>query len=104
MIFPFLWKETGTVACAQITDGFTDGNFTSSPSWTGNDTDFTVNSLQQLQLNSSGTSASYLRTINTQPLNNCEWNFGIHLNFSPSSSNYARVFLASNQTDLSGNL
>ncbi len=89
---------------AQITDNFTDGNFTSAPVWTGNDTDFVVNANQQLQLNSSGTSTSYLSLANTQSLNNCEWNFWINLNFSPSPGNCARVYLVSDSTNLSGNL
>jgi len=88
----------------QITDNFTDGDFTSVLAWTGNDTDFTVNTNLQLQLNSSGTSTSYLVTENTQPLDDCEWNFSIRLAFSPSSSNYARVYLVSDQADLSAGL
>ncbi len=89
---------------SQITDGFTDGDFSYAPSWSGNDTDFIVNSSRQLQLNSSGTSASYLSLSNTQPLNDCEWNFWIKLNFSPSSGNFARVFLVSDSSSLSGNV
>ncbi len=85
----------------QITDNFSDGNFTSSPAWSGNDTSFTVNAGKQLQLNSSGTNSAYLKISNTQPLQNCEWNFWIQLNFSPSSSNYTRVYLCSDQPDLS---
>jgi len=90
---------------AQITDNFTDGNFTSNPAWSGNDTDFIVNASQQLQLsNQPVASASYLSLVNSQSLNNCEWNFWINLNFSPSSNNYARVYLVSDTNDLSGNL
>lgn len=100
----FLLLAFSVSGYAQITDDFTDGDFTSNPTWTGNDTDFIVNVSQQLQLNSSGTSASYLSTANTQSLNNCEWNFWINLNFSPSSNNYARVYLVSDANNLSGNL
>ena len=89
---------------SQVIDAFSDGNFTSNPIWNGNDTDFIVNTSRQLQLNSSGADTSYLSTINTQPLSNCEWNFWINLNFSPSSGNYARVYLVSDQKVLSGNL
>lgn len=89
---------------AQISDDFSDGNFTTNPAWNGNDTDFIVNTNHQLQLNSSGTSASYLTIINTQPICNGEWNFRINLNFSPSASNYARVYLVSDRENLSGNL
>jgi hypothetical protein len=98
------WLLAAGFAKAQITDNFTDGNFTSAPAWIGNDTDFIVNTAQQLQLNSSGSGKSYLVTANAQPLANCEWNFWISLTFSPSSSNYARVYLVSDQQDVSGSL
>jgi hypothetical protein len=94
----------GGEAYGQITDNFSDGNFTHDPSWNGNDTDFIVNTALQLQLSSSGTGASYLCLPNTQPINNCEWNFSIRLDFSPSSSNYARVYLASNNSNFSKSL
>jgi len=100
----FIFLFSPVFCSAQITDDFTDGNFTVNPPWTGNDTDFIINANKQLQLNSSGMSASYLTTANTQPLGNCEWNFWLNLNFSPSSSSYARVYLVSNQKNLSGNL
>lgn len=89
---------------AQITDNFTDGNFNASPVWTGHDTDFIVNTNHQLQLNSSGTAESYMRIANSQSLSGSEWNFWINLDFSPSSSNYARIYLASNQPNLSASL
>ncbi|MCC7302676.1 MAG: lamin tail domain-containing protein [Bacteroidia bacterium] len=89
---------------AQVNDAFSDGNFNANPAWTGNDTDFTVNASFQLQLNSSGSDTSYLCTPTTYPLNSCEWNFWIRLNFSPSASNNARVYLVSDQQNLQGPL
>ena len=38
-------------AQAQVSDSFTDGNFTANPIWTGDGTEFTINTSQQLQLN-----------------------------------------------------
>ena len=102
--FFFLFSYFHLVGYTQISDNFSDGNFTSNPAWTGNDTDFVVNSIRHLQLSSSGTGTSYLKITNTQSLNNCEWNFWINLNFSPSSSNYARVYLVSDQQSFSGSL
>lgn len=102
LLSPTWWA--GAEATAQVTDNFSDGNFTVSPTWTGNQADFIVNPAGELQLNSSGTGPSYLKLSNTQPVKNCEWSFGIHLNFSPSSSNHARVYLVSDQPVLSGNL
>ncbi|HEY6160461.1 MAG TPA: lamin tail domain-containing protein [Bacteroidia bacterium] len=87
-------------ASAQVNDNFSDGDFTVGQVWTGNDTDFTVNASKQLQLNSSGQDTSYLITPNTSSMNNCEWKFWIRLNFSPSASNNAKVYLVSNVPDL----
>lgn len=85
---------------AQVTDDFSDGNLMSNPSWTGDTAKYTVNASLQLQLNSTGTDSSCLSVTNTASLNNCEWNFWIRLNFSPSSSNNGRVYLVSDQQNL----
>ena len=61
---------------------------------------FTVNNGLELQLNSTGADSSYLTVPNTASLNNCEWNFWIRLNFSPSTSNNARVYLVSDHQNL----
>ncbi len=95
--FPF-------VANAQVNDNFTDGNFTNGQIWTGNDTDFTVNTSFQLQLNSSGADTSYLSTPNTVTLNNCEWKFWIRENFAPSGNNFSRVYLVSDQSNFNNPL
>lgn len=102
-LYTCLWLLPSGVF-SQISDNFNDGNFNANPVWSGNDTDFMVNAGFQLQLNSSGTDTSYLQTPNTYTLNSCEWNFWIRLNFSPSASNNARVYLVSNQSNLQGPL
>ena len=90
---------------AQVTDNFSDGNFTANPPWVGDGSQFTVNGSQQLQLNSSGSGVSYLSlATNLTSLDNTEWRFWIHLNFSPSDNNHARVYLASDQQNLEGSL
>ena len=89
----------------QITDDFSDGDFTNNPTWSGDAAQFTVNTSQQLQLNSSGTGSSYLAVATSLPtLDNTEWQFYIKLNFSPSGSNNARVYLVSNSQNLKGSL
>ncbi|MCE9537822.1 MAG: lamin tail domain-containing protein [Bacteroidetes bacterium] len=90
---------------AQVTDNFTDGDFTSSPVWSGDAAEFIVNTSQQLQLNNTIAGASYLSTASpTSSLNNIEWRFYIKQTFAPSSSNYGRVYLASDQANLEGSL
>lgn len=88
---------------AQFTDNFNDGDFTSNPTWTGDDALYKVNSSFQLQLNSTGTGIATLSAANTM-LPEMEWSFWIKLAFAPSDNNLARVYLASDQADLKGPL
>ena len=89
----------------QLSDNFSDGNFTSNPSWVGDGSQYTVNGSQQLQLNSVGAGQSFLAVGNNlSSLDTTEWRFWIRLAFAPSSSNYARVYLASDQSNLEGPL
>jgi hypothetical protein len=88
---------------AQLTDSFNDGDFTNAPTWAGNTGDFTVTGDM---LNSNGPQASsviYLSTASTL-IDSAEWNFLLRLDFNPSSSNQARIYLVSDQQDLSGAL
>lgn len=101
----FLFIFISSFASAQITDNFSDGNFTSSPTWSGDASEFIVNASQQLQLNNTVAGASYLSTPSpASSLNNIEWRFYIKQSFAPSSSNYGRVYLASDQANLEGPL
>ena len=89
-----------TACLPQLTDDFSDGDFINNPAWNGDTSKFIVNSSQQLQLNSTGADSSYLSIANAMNLNNSEWNFWIHLAFSPSSNNNVRVYLVSDQPNL----
>ena len=88
---------------SQFSDNFSDGDFTTNPAWTGETSRFIVNALQQLQSNGiSATDTIYLTTQNTfiDQTGTTEWNFWVKLDFSPSSSNYARVYLISDTANL----
>ena len=88
---------------SQTSDNFEDGNFTENPEWTGNQSLFKVNSSFQLQLNDSESNQSYLSTGNEMVINT-EWQCWIKLSFSPSSNNFARYYLVSNQQILTAPL
>jgi hypothetical protein len=89
---------------AQFTDNFSDGNFTANPVWEGSTNLFTINAQSQLQSNGpNATSVIYLSTASTRS-QNTEWNFLVKLAFNPTSSNYTRIYLMSDQTNLSGSL
>ena len=91
------------LSSSQLTDSFTDGDFTANPVWAGNAASFDINTNM---LHSNGPQASsviYLSTASTL-IDSAEWNFLVRLDFNPSSTNQVKVFLVSDQQDLSGNL
>lgn len=90
-----------TVCFAQVTDNFSDGDFTNNPSWSGSTAQFIVNASKQLQLSNKVAGLSYLSTpFSTTTLDNYEWQAYVKQSFSPSGSNYGRVYLVSDKSDL----
>ena len=90
---------------AQVIDDFLDGNFSFNPTWEGDDSLWLVNSSFQLQ--SKGTAGSSKDiSLSTQSSfqNNTEWRFFVRFNLSPSTQNFCRFYLASDQVNLKGNL
>ena len=86
---------------SQINEDFTDGDFINNPIWVGTNTDFIVNTLEQLQVNNTFGDTSYLTTPHgLTTLDNKEWRFLVKQSFSPSSSNYGRVFLSADNSNL----
>lgn len=92
------------VGMAQVTDAFNDGNFSINPVWQGTTDKFTANS-GQLRLNGDVAATSYLSTpFVTNTLDNYEWRFYIRMTFSPSNNNFARVYLTSDNENLTAPL
>ncbi|AFM04996.1 hypothetical protein Fleli_2635 [Bernardetia litoralis DSM 6794] len=106
-------------AFSQLTDDFSDGDFSANPTWTGaNSVDasigFQINGSNQLQTDmssgSSGTRFAYLSTpiILDLATTNYEWNFDVQLTFTspnpPNNTNKSKIYLLSDQSDLSGSL
>lgn len=102
-IILFIFMAAAFSVKAQLADGFTDGNFTADPVWSGDSERFRINEGHQLQLFASGSGTAMLATAN-HLLDSTEWIFHIKLGFSPSSNNFARVYLASDQENLAGTL
>ncbi|HUM47937.1 MAG TPA: lamin tail domain-containing protein, partial [Chitinophagales bacterium] len=98
--FLFLFFLFFAQVAAQVTDNFSDGNFSANPLWSGDDAKFEVNAAQQLHLNAPAVSdTGYLSTINTS-INSTEWLFYFKMDFSPSGSNYLKVYLVADQPNL----
>jgi len=87
----------------QVLDDFTDGNFTTDPTWSGDTNRFEVNSSLQLHLKTTGADTSVLTTQNSR-ITNTEWDFWIKLSFNTSVNNFARVYLVADKADLTGGL
>jgi hypothetical protein len=85
---------------AQINDSFSDGDFSVDPSWQGHADRFIVNADEQLQLNGiSATDTAFLSTASTVH-STTEWSFWLKLGFSPSTSNYVKIYLCADQANL----
>lgn len=88
-----------TPSYSQLFDDFSDNEFSSNPKWSGNENDFIVEG-EILRLNADAvTSSSYLATESVISLE-AEWNFTIKLDFNPSSSNYAKVYIMADSENL----
>lgn len=95
---------TSGLFMAQLTDDFSDGNFTTNPSWNGTNADFIVNTGGELQINNTIAATSYLSISHGLPsLSDLEWHLKVRQTFSPSSSNFGRIYLTSSSADLTSN-
>jgi len=99
------WLTLTSVCYGQVNDDFTDGDFSNSPAWSGSISQFVVNASKQLQLSSSAAGQSYLSsTFSSTNLANYEWTIYVKQSFAPSGTNYGRVYLVSDQADLTQSL
>ncbi|HEX5170780.1 MAG TPA: hypothetical protein VFW11_16515, partial [Cyclobacteriaceae bacterium] len=109
----FLWALVITIvsstplvlrpAFAQFSDDFSDGDFVSDPEWVGSTPRFVVAS-GRLQLRAPAEAAQSFLSVSSTAINNASWEFLSAMDFNPSGSNYTRIYLTSDQADLSGSL
>ena len=91
------------LSSAQFSDDFSDGDFTANPVWSGMTANFEVDAMNQLHLLAPALDdTSYLSVATTNIVTT--WDFLARMDFNPSSSNLARVYLVSDNADLSGSL
>jgi len=101
--FTFIFISYALIGYTQFTDDFSDGNFTSNPVWIGDVGNFEVDSLEKLHLNDTSSNTSYLSTESKAIINGI-WEFEVKMSFAPSSSNYSKVYLISDEQDLTSSL
>ena len=95
----FLFLLLTSLVSAQVTDNFTDGDFTAAPVWSGNVADFTVVS-GQLRSNSSTASYGFHLSTPSITASNAQWELYINLQFPTSSANYTDIYLMSDSANL----
>lgn len=89
------------MAFSQVSDDFSDGDFSATPTWSGSGADFIINAAQQVQLNNTIAATSYLATPHLlASLNNKEWDIYVKQSFAGSSSNFGRIYLCADNADL----
>ncbi|WP_208129671.1 lamin tail domain-containing protein [Hymenobacter sp. BT559] len=88
------------LALAQLTDSFADGNFTTSPTWTGDAGSFVVAS-QVLQSAGPAVTGTQLQLVTPcRASTGTTWEFWANLKLATSASNLADVWLLASQADL----
>ncbi|WP_143164237.1 lamin tail domain-containing protein [Hymenobacter daecheongensis] len=99
LLFCLLLLLAGPVR-AQLTESFTDGDFTQNPTWTGDVSGFQVTA-QQLQSNGpavTGTTLELVTPVTASP--GTTWEFWANLKLATSGGNYADVWLLADQPSL----
>lgn len=90
---------------AQVQEDFSDGDFTSNPVWSGNESAFQINSgtLNSNNDPDNGGIGEYYLSTPSSTAYGASWEFFVDLQFSTSSANYVDVYLMSDQEDLTSN-
>lgn len=95
----------GFLSFSQWTDDFTDGDFTNSPTWSGQTANFEVTPTPEgLHLIAPAVSDTSYLSVTSTSIDNATWEFYVNLDFGTSGSNLARVYLSSNNANLKSSL
>lgn len=79
-------------------DDFSDGDFTHNPAWEGTDSSFVV---ENGSLRLMADPNSDMAFLSTNAVAGVEWQIDVKLDFNPSGSNYARIYLSADKPNLS---
>ena len=92
------------LSLAQFSDDFSDGDFSANPTWSGQTSNFEIDASNQLHLLAPAIDDTSYLSVATTNIDNTTWDFFVRMDFNPSSSNYARVYLVSNNANLKASL
>ena len=88
---------------AQLDDNFSDRNFTTHPGWSGDQTKFIVNG-GKLKLQAPAVAETAFLSTPSEAIYNGSWEFYLQMDFNPSSTNFTKIYLVSDQMNLTGSL
>ncbi|WMX15253.1 lamin tail domain-containing protein [Aureispira sp. CCB-E] len=100
LLFLIIWINNLSLA-QTLQEDFSDGNFSANPTWVGTTSDFIVNVTNELQTDNLGVSASSELSTPAAIQDSTFWEFYVRMDFAPSTSNYTRVYLQSDEATLS---
>ncbi|MBN8653763.1 MAG: lamin tail domain-containing protein [Cytophagales bacterium] len=89
-----------SVCSAQVSDNFSDGDFTNAPTWALSIPDSWVTDDGRLRSNLSVANAAFYITTPSAKATHAQWEFWVNLQFNTSSANYVDVFLMVDQSNL----
>ena len=92
----FLFHNT----TAQLSENFTDGDFSINPTWVGNTADFIVNPAFQLQSNNMIAGSNFYLSTSSNKATLAQWDFYCQFTFNTSGTNYTDVYLTASASDL----
>ncbi len=83
---------------SQFFEDFSDGDFLNNPTWAGDTGLFRIDSNLVLQSQGNPVSQTIFLSVSSSRIKNQIWEFFVHCDFSPSSANHARIYLAASDT------
>ncbi|CAN5458628.1 hypothetical protein BH10BAC4_BH10BAC4_08500 [soil metagenome] len=88
------------VCCfGQFSDDFSDGDFTTNPTWQGDISKFAVIT-GKIKLQAPSMSESAFLVTQSQAIQHGSWEIYLQMDFAPSSTNYVKIYLVSDQPNL----
>ncbi len=88
---------------AQVTESFSDGDFTNAPAWSGNQTNFIVEN-GELRLKAEPVSGNAFLSTPSDVIQNASWECLVRMAFNPSGTNRTQIYISSDSEDLAGSL
>ncbi|MFT4877432.1 MAG: hypothetical protein ACI8XY_000389, partial [bacterium] len=85
---------------AQISEDFSDGDFTQNPEWFSNTSHFEIDSLNRLHLIAPTVTANSYLCFESNLLENTIWKMTVKMDFNPSASNYLDWYILASDSIL----